>query len=107
MFPSDFAHALIVGIVSILAPRTWASYLANSERSSSYAGIWTVQTGVKASGKNARTTFFLPRKSDSFTSLSRCDIIVKSGASSPTFGALTGLAIEISSNDFQIQQNTV
>src|SRR6185369_394765 len=45
--------------------------------------------------------------SDSFTSLSRCDIIVKSGASSPTFGALTCLAIEISSNDFQIQQNTV
>jgi len=32
---------------------------------------------------------------------------VKSGASSPTFGAFTGLAIEISSEDFQIRQNTV
>src|SRR6266571_4477069 len=40
------------------------------------------------------TTFFLPRKSESFTSVSRCDFNVKSGASSPTFGAFTCLAIE-------------
>src|SRR5215471_16955192 len=85
----------------MLMPRTWTSYRSNSERSSSYAGIWSVQTGVKASGKNARTTFFLPRKSESFTSVSKCDFNVKSGASSPTFGALTSFAIEILLVDFR------
>lgn len=52
------------------------------------------------------TTFFLPRKSESFTSVSKCDFNVKSGASSPTFGAFTALAIEVSWVDFELPSNT-
>src|SRR5512138_2060539 len=79
-------------------PRTWASRRSNSERSSSYEGIWTVQTGVNAAGKNASTTFFLPRYSDSRTffrgpplpAVSPVAGSSKSGASSPTSTRHTG-----------------
>jgi hypothetical protein len=72
-------------------PKTWALRRSNSERSSSYEGIWTVQTGVKAAGKKARTTFFLPRQSERRTFLfgppwpavSPVACSSKSGASSP------------------------
>src|SRR5512138_3032673 len=82
-------------------PRTWASRRSNSERSSSYEGIWTVQTGVYAAGKNAITTFFLPRYSDSRTfrrgpplpAVSPVAGSSKSGASSPTSTLHTGLRL--------------
>ena len=38
---------------------------------------------VNAAGKNARTTFFFPRNSDSFTSFPVVSLRVKSGALEP------------------------
>ena len=50
-FPrEDSAHALLTYTESMLIPKTWVSFRSNSERSSSYAGICTVQTGVNANG---------------------------------------------------------
>src|SRR5262249_53201079 len=54
------------------------------------------------------TTFRLPRKSESRTSVSRCDFNEKSGASSPTLGWFTSFAIEsLLSRFFQLQQNLI
>jgi hypothetical protein len=57
----DFAHASLLKTWSVEMPRTWALCRSSSGRSSSYEGSWALQTGVKAAGKNASTTFFLPR----------------------------------------------
>ncbi len=51
----------IENTLSVLMPKTWALSRSNSECISSYDGNWAVQTGVNAAGKNASTTFFLPR----------------------------------------------
>src|SRR5512143_3681637 len=55
-----------------------------------YASISFVQPPVKAAGKNARMTGFLPLKSDSLTGLPAVDGKVKSGAASPTFRCVLG-----------------
>ena len=69
----------------MLMPRTWTFNPANVSRSASYDGIWSVQTGVQAIGKNASTTV-LPRKSERVTSFPRWQGRVKSGAFRPIFG---------------------
>ena len=66
----------------MLMPRTWAFSPVNLARWASYAGIWSLQTGVKAIGKKASTTF-CPRKLDKLTFLSRWLRSEKSGAGWP------------------------
>ncbi len=61
MPPRLSAHARRQSVLSTLRPRTWVWTPSNRSSAAWYDGIWLVQTGVQANGKNARTTFFLPR----------------------------------------------
>ena len=59
--PKCFPNAMFVGTLSQLMPTTWALRSANRARSAWNAVSSACQTGVKAAGKNAMTTFFFPR----------------------------------------------
>ena len=73
------------GVLSVLIPKTLVSVSLNFAIPAWYARNSLVQPPVKAAGKKARTTVFLPRKSESFTFPPWVEFRVKSGASSPTF----------------------
>jgi hypothetical protein len=64
----------------MLMPRTWAFNPSNLPSSASYDGIWFVQTGVQARGKNASTTDDFPRKALKVTAFPKWLGSVKSGA---------------------------
>jgi hypothetical protein len=76
---------------SVLIASTCVSLLVNFPIPAWYAVSSFVQPPVKAAGKNARITFFLPRKSESLMSLPLVldlPATVKSGATSPTFNVV-------------------
>src|ERR1039457_3136163 len=82
-----------VKLESVLIASTCVSIPLNLAIPAWYASISFVQTPVKAAGKKASTTAFLPRKSDSFTCLLFVSGRVKSGASSPALSCVFGGAM--------------
>ena len=71
-------------------PKTLVSLLSNFAIPAWYAVISRVQPPVKAAGKNASTTVFLPRKLDRVTVPPLVEGNVKSGAMSPSFKVVWG-----------------
>jgi len=82
--PTLVANSFWEGVLSVLMPKTLVSTASNFAIPAWYAVISLVQPPVKAAGKNARTTVFLPRKSESVTLPPAVAFRVKSGAMSPT-----------------------
>ena len=87
---SSFFQCAKVGVKSVLIAKTWASFLSRFAIPDWYAFSSFVQPPVNAATKNARTTVFLPRKSDSLTGLLSVSGRVKSGAMSPTLRVVLG-----------------
>ena len=78
----------------MLIASTWLSFAVKFAIPAWYAVSSLVQPPVNAAGKNARMTFFLPRKSDSLTAtrlLVLLALTLKSGATSPTFSGVFGM----------------
>src|SRR4030042_2821472 len=80
---SDFAHALFEGAESTPMPRATVFNLSNRLKCSSRDPIWSLQTGVQASGLNESKTL-LPLREESLTDLPFWSFRVKSGARLPT-----------------------
>src|SRR5688572_17968060 len=72
----------------MLIPSTAVSADSKRLTSDSYDDICVAHTGVNASGWNATTTFFLPRKSDSLTVPPRWLLNSNSGAAAPGCNAI-------------------
>ena len=75
---------------STLSGMTTVVSVANWSQSSRMSQSSLVQVLVKASGKNASSTF-LPRSAESVTVLPMVDGSVKSGAGVPTVGTAFGM----------------
>src|SRR5450759_2705874 len=84
------ANSLCEGVLSVLIPKTFVSDASNFAIPDWYASISFVQPPVKAAGKKARTTLWVPRKSLSFTLGPVVAFRVKSGAMSPSFRWVLG-----------------
>lgn len=84
------ANSFWEGVLSVLMPKTFVSLLSNFAIPAWYAVISRVQPPVKAAGKNASTTVFLPRKLESVTFVFWVEGNVKSGAMSPSFKLVWG-----------------
>src|SRR5579872_381665 len=84
------ANSFWEGVLSVLIPKTLESVLSNLAIPAWYAVNSFVQPAVKAAGKNASTTLFLPRKLDSVTFWPVVEGSVKSGAMSPTLSCVWG-----------------
>lgn len=79
------ANSRCEGVLSVLIPKTLVFVSSNFAIPAWYAVNSLVQPPVKAAGKKATTTVFLPRKSLSVTLPPAVELRVKSGAMSPTF----------------------
>src|SRR6266851_214376 len=84
LMPILSAKALCDQTLSTLTPRTSASSWSNDRISLTKQACSFVHVGLQSSGYHTSTTFFLPAKSESFTSFLSWFCNAKSGAVCPT-----------------------
>src|SRR4029077_2360867 len=91
------ANALCDHVLSTLTPSTSASSWSNDRMSLTKQTCSFVQVGLQSSGYHTSTTFFLPAKSESFTSFLSWFCSAKSGAVCPTAIAMFFPPIDVDS----------
>src|SRR6266851_9895895 len=84
LMPILSAKALCDQTLSTLTPRTSASSWSNERMSLTKQACSFVHVGLQSNGYHTSTTFFLPAKSESFTSFLSWFCNAKSGAVCPT-----------------------
>src|SRR5216684_8565517 len=97
------AKALCDQTLSTLTPRTSASSWSNDRMSLTKQACSFVHVGLQSSGYHTSTTFFLPAKSESFTSFLSWFCNAKSGAVCPTPIAIFVPPINLESSNYLIE----